>query len=139
MVESPEAFQQLKSQWDDLRRRTDDVSPFQSPEWMLPWWRTFGSGEMFSVAVWGEQGLVGLAPMFIPVWEERRQVTFIGNGVSDQLGFLVDRRYAEEATSVAKGVARFYAFWLGGKIVASVYALFENRRTYSYLGGFPLN
>src|SRR5206468_12339667 len=35
-----------------------------------------------------------------------------------------------------RGVARFRALRHDGRIIASVYALLENRRAYSYLGGF---
>jgi len=86
---------------------------FQSPEWLLSWWPVFGSGELFTVCVREEGGrLVGLAPMFILPWNGRRQVTFIGNGVSDELGFIVDRACAvEAAAAILDGISAAREHW----------------------------
>jgi len=66
----------LKQEWADLWVRSPGATPFQSPEWLLPWWtHLFGGGEMWTIAVREnavrenavrENGrLIGLAPMFM--------------------------------------------------------------------------
>ncbi len=89
----------LRGEWSDLYARALSATPFQRPEWLLPWWRRLGGGEIFSFAVRAGGRLVGLAPLFLHPWNGRRQVTFLGNGVSDHLGFLLDAEHAASATS----------------------------------------
>lgn len=80
----------LEPEWSQLHARAEDASPFQHPAWLLPWWDVFGSGELMTVAVRHEGRLAGLAPMFLHHWDGRRQVTLLGTGVSDRLGFLAE-------------------------------------------------
>jgi len=78
----------------------------------LSWWPCLGSGELFTVCVRQSGRLVGLAPMFILWWNGRRQVTFIGNGVTDQLGFIVDRACAREAAmAILEAIAEQRERW----------------------------
>jgi CelD/BcsL family acetyltransferase involved in cellulose biosynthesis len=88
----------LWPEWSALWDRCTDVTPFQSPEWLLPWWRRlFGGGEMLVIALRRGGRLAGLAPMFIYGYEhEPRQVAFIGSGVTDYLGFLLEPEAAME-------------------------------------------
>ena len=88
----------LAGEWNDLYQRSA-ATPFQLPEWILPWWRFLGSGEMFGLAAREQGRLVGLAPLFLHPWNGRRQVTFLGNGVSDRLGFVLDPHYAAPTTA----------------------------------------
>jgi CelD/BcsL family acetyltransferase involved in cellulose biosynthesis len=94
-----EHLRALQPEWLHLYARAGDATPFQRPEWLLPWWDVFGSGEMFSFAARAGGSLVALAPMFLHTWNNRRQVTFLGNGVSDHLGFLLDPAYARAAAA----------------------------------------
>ena len=34
----------LRTDWQALWNRTPDATPFQSPAWLMPWWRLFGNG-----------------------------------------------------------------------------------------------
>ena len=40
----------LRSQWVELWRRCADSTPFQSPAWIIPWWKRFGSDQLRVVA-----------------------------------------------------------------------------------------
>lgn len=107
-----EDLKALRPEWLDLYGRAPSATPFQRPEWLLPWWEIFGSGELFTFAARIDGRLVGLAPMFLHRWNDRRQVTFIGNGVSDHLGFLLDAQFADEATAgILSAVARERSRW----------------------------
>lgn len=55
----------LAPEWRDLWRRTG-VSPFQSPAWMLAWWRCFGNARpLVAVARDDGGGLVGLLACYL--------------------------------------------------------------------------
>lgn len=72
----------------------------------------FGSGELFTVAVCDDQLLIGLAPMFILWWKGRRQDTFIGNGVSDEFDFIVDKSCAPGAAeAIPEEIAAQRSSW----------------------------
>ncbi len=58
-------LEQLAADWLDLCRRAPGTTPFQTPMWLLPWWRAFGSDEL--VVITGRDGvrLESLAPLTI--------------------------------------------------------------------------
>lgn len=51
--------------WADLWRRDASATPFQAPQWILPWYRHYGAGEIFAVAVREDKRLDALAPCLI--------------------------------------------------------------------------
>jgi CelD/BcsL family acetyltransferase involved in cellulose biosynthesis len=91
----------IEGAWRELCALDPASSPFQFPGWVLPWWRRFGSGQLFCPAVFDGASLVGLAPFFLHQWNGRRQLTFLGNGVSDRLGILAAPGGEEEIYSCA--------------------------------------
>ncbi|HSP35706.1 MAG TPA: GNAT family N-acetyltransferase [Thermoanaerobaculia bacterium] len=62
---SLEELQEIEPAWLDLWRRDPHATPFQSPQWILPWHRHFGSGEIFAAAMWSGDRLEALAPFLI--------------------------------------------------------------------------
>jgi CelD/BcsL family acetyltransferase involved in cellulose biosynthesis len=82
----------------------DPISPFQLPDWLLTWWRHFGSGELRAF-VFRENGeLVGVVPCFLHEWQERRQVTLVGTGISDYLDPVIEPSLADR---IVKAVADY--------------------------------
>lgn len=82
-------LEEIESQWLALSDRIPRVSPFQLPDWQLAWWRHFGSGQLRTFAFWRDGQLVGLIPLFLHEWNNRRQLTLLGSGVSDYLEPLI--------------------------------------------------
>jgi CelD/BcsL family acetyltransferase involved in cellulose biosynthesis len=97
-ITTADELQALRPEWSALWERCAHATPFQAPEWVLPWWRRlFGGGEMWTVAVRRGGRLTGLAPMFLFGCEhEPRQIACIGAGVTDYLGFLLEEETAAE-------------------------------------------
>lgn len=91
-----EALEALRPEWTDLWERCPSATPFQSPEWLLTWWKHFGGNMLWVLALRGRGRLVGLAPFFIHYIHERkkRQVSFIGTDVTDYLDVLLDPDFA---------------------------------------------
>ena len=53
----------LAPAWRSLAR-TSARTPFESPDWLLPWWRHYGTGaEPVVVTWWADDDLVGVAPL----------------------------------------------------------------------------
>jgi len=91
----------LRPEWSALWESSDSATPFQSPEWLIPWWRHFGWEGLRVLTLRRAEGgrLVGLAPLYIYTHPDTgtRQVTLIGNGISDHLDVLVDPEIRTDA------------------------------------------
>ncbi len=76
----------LAGEWVALWEADPRATPFQRPEWLLPWWRQFGQPGLRAVTVRRGGKLVGLLPLYIyhhPGGE--RQLLLVGAGTSDYL------------------------------------------------------
>jgi CelD/BcsL family acetyltransferase involved in cellulose biosynthesis/glycosyltransferase involved in cell wall biosynthesis len=75
----------LRPEWSELWDRCPMATPFQSPEWLLPWWRhLFGGGWLWGLTLRRAGSLAGFAPMFL--WGEKvRTLSLMGSGVTDYL------------------------------------------------------
>lgn len=90
-IESLENLRSLKDEWLKLWQESSTATPFQSPDWIIPWWKYFGSGRL-CVLVWrNDAGLLGIAPLFA-YDDDRRSLRFIGTGNTDYLDIIVDDR-----------------------------------------------
>jgi CelD/BcsL family acetyltransferase involved in cellulose biosynthesis len=100
-VTTTDALQSLQPEWERLWRAVPRATPFQSPHWLLPWWRHVGRGSLATVAVrcaaHGE--LVALAPLYVhndPA-SARRHLFPLGIATSDYLDWLVLPAWEKEA------------------------------------------
>ncbi|MEA2599824.1 MAG: hypothetical protein QOF89_816 [Acidobacteriota bacterium] len=87
----------LREEWAALCDRSPRATPFQRPEWLIPWWRAFPPGEPWVLVVRREGRLAGLAPLLLYSGDGGRTVGFCGGGVSDYCD-LVAGPDGEEAT-----------------------------------------
>ncbi len=80
----------VREEWLALWERSPHATPFQSPAWLIPWWRHFGDGEPMILAVRQHGRLVGLAPFYIRHEALGRKLLPQGIGVGDYLDPLLD-------------------------------------------------
>lgn len=91
LVTDAGAFTDLEQPWWDLWRRSAAATPFQTPAWLLPWWRRFAPGDLCTIAVWRGRRLVGLAPFYLDTGAAAgRRLLPVGISLSDYLDVLVD-------------------------------------------------
>ncbi|MGZ8851467.1 MAG: GNAT family N-acetyltransferase, partial [Thermoanaerobaculia bacterium] len=81
----------IAREWADLWGRDERSTPFQSPHWLLPWWREFGGDQLFVIAGREHGRLEALAPLYILRDEDSGESLgiFIGSGISDYLDVLL--------------------------------------------------
>ena len=79
----------LRSDWLALWKRSSTATPFQSPDWVIPWWEHFGTGRLCVLALMKAGELLGLAPLFVN-GEEQSSLRFVGTGNTDYLDVLLD-------------------------------------------------
>jgi CelD/BcsL family acetyltransferase involved in cellulose biosynthesis len=84
------AFAALEHEWWGLWRRSAVATPFQSPAWLLPWWRNFAPGELLVFTARQSGRLVGLAPFYVETGRRGRRVLPVGISVTDYHDVLVD-------------------------------------------------
>src|SRR5437879_4293087 len=83
VIDSREGLERLHPEWSELYGRCPRATPFQSPQWLVPWTRyLFKGGEIWALAIRDNGELIGFAPLFC--WGiNRRTVSFLGAGISD--------------------------------------------------------
>ena len=60
-------LERLRPAWQALWERIPGAQPFLAPDWLIPWWRHIGEGDLLAIVVRGgcEGELLGLAPFYI--------------------------------------------------------------------------
>ncbi len=96
-IEEITSWESLRGEWSDLCDRSPRVTPFQRPEWLIPWGRAFPPGEPWVLAARKEGRLIALAPFLVYPKEGRRTVGFCGGGVSDYCDVVTDEEEAVTA------------------------------------------
>jgi len=86
----------LAPEWLELWRRSPNATPFQSPMWLLPWWRHFGSNELYAIAVRSGEKLAALVPLYILREDSESLGLFLGTGISDYLDAIGDASFVDQ-------------------------------------------
>lgn len=82
----------LEPAWWELWRSAERTTPFQSPAWQIPWFRSFASSsELRAIAVLEGDALLGLLPLTAFTWRGERLAAPLGIGISDYLDVLLCR------------------------------------------------
>jgi CelD/BcsL family acetyltransferase involved in cellulose biosynthesis len=78
-------LEELWPYWDALYRQSPNTTPFQSPAWLIPWWRSFGKGTLFTVCVWRHIGdvLAGILPLYLERRGTEKRLLPLGISSSD--------------------------------------------------------
>ncbi|MFL6450327.1 MAG: GNAT family N-acetyltransferase [Bryobacteraceae bacterium] len=99
-------LRELQPLWGERILQWRKATPFHLPEWLLTWWEHFGSGELQTLIVWRDGSMVGLVPCFRHMWQNSRQLTLIGSGVTDYLDpFIADDFMAPTVAAIGEYLA----------------------------------
>src|SRR5207244_2405857 len=85
LITSSSELAAIEHDWLALCRRTPGTTPFQTPMWILPWWKHFGSDELAVIAT-----PEALAPLYIVRDGDESLGMFLGTGNSDYLDVVGD-------------------------------------------------
>ena len=98
-----EELERLRLDWAGLWALVPSATPFQSPDWLIPWWRHIGKGELLTLAVRHGAELVGLLPFYIYTLPEdgRRCLFPLGIGTTDYLDALIAPGREDEVMGLA--------------------------------------
>lgn len=113
LVETAGDLAALEPAWWTLWRRQPHATPFQSPAWLIPWWASFGPGELASVAVFRSECLAAFAPLYRDA--QSGHLLPLGVSVSDFHDVLLDPAEPAAVASLARMIAQVapgrQAFW----------------------------
>jgi CelD/BcsL family acetyltransferase involved in cellulose biosynthesis len=100
-------LESIEGEWWGLWRQTE-LTPFQSPAWLIPWARHFTSDNLCVLTFRIGEELIAVAPFYR--WEGK--LFLLGNGISDELDLCFHRDYASRiAAEVGNWLAtRQYEF-----------------------------
>lgn len=114
VVTTHAALEALGPAWERLWRRAR-ATPFQSPAWLLPWWKNIGRGELMCVAVRDEDDgdLVGFAPLYIYTDDAGKRHLFpLGIATTDRIDALaLPGREAEVARAISAHIVMCAGSW----------------------------
>ena len=80
----------LRAEWSELCDRAPRVTPFQRPEWLLPYARAFPPHDPWVLAVHDAGRLAGLLPLFLYPNGPDRTLAPLGAGISDYLDAVLE-------------------------------------------------
>ena len=90
VIRSPDELETIRAPWNDLLASYPLATTFSTPEWLIPWWRSFGNDQQLLVVCFldVDSRLVALAPLSwariqvaraVPL----RRLRFMGDGSQD--------------------------------------------------------
>ncbi len=83
IITDDDALHALGPAWAALWRRAPGATPFQSPAWMLSWWRCFGTGRPVMAVLRDGAELSGLLACYLLDEPAGRKLLPIGAGLTD--------------------------------------------------------
>ena len=93
-VSSLAGLVRISDEWSALWRRVPTATPFQSPEWLIPWWRHVGDGDLWTLVIRKNptSRICGIAPLFVrrSGRDGKKQLLPLGIGISDYLDVLIE-------------------------------------------------
>lgn len=111
-ITRPAALRELADEWRRLVERCPDATPFQRPEWLVPWCERLGPAAIWALELRANGRLVGLAPLFVEERAGERVVRLLGAGVSDYLDAVIDPALARAgAFAIASHLAANADLW----------------------------
>jgi CelD/BcsL family acetyltransferase involved in cellulose biosynthesis len=117
----------LEPAWWALWRRSPAATPFESPAWLMAWWRHFSPGDLFTLAAEEGGKLVALAVCYIENGDLGCRLLPVGIAVSDYHDVLLDPACAADAWSSIRDTAlaspESWARWDFEELMPSALAL----------------
>ena len=111
LLRTSEELSRFVPAWQRLWEQDPSALPFQSPAWLLPWWRQFGNDGLCAVVIERERKPIGFLPFYIyqDAAKGRRQLLPLGVGTTDYLDGVFAPECGIEEIGAAVDVLRWEA------------------------------
>lgn len=96
-----QGFDDLKADWNTLLARSGSDTLFLTWEWQTTWWRCLGEGDLWLLAWYDQDQIVGIAPLYLIVEQDGlRRLNIVGCvDVSDYLDVIIAAGSEEQVYS----------------------------------------
>lgn len=95
-------LQGVEPEWRALWEHASGSSPFQSPDWLVPWWTHFQADKELRVVTVRQRGeLVGILPLYLTAHAGPRELLLLGTGNTDHLDFVGEPGSEDAAVAAA--------------------------------------
>ncbi len=97
MVSDFHRLEELSSEWTRLWKSDSQAEIFQTPEWAIAWWHSFGQGSILcSMVVFAGDEVVGIAPLSM----RNGVIEFLGTPEADYADIICEEEWAAEVLAV---------------------------------------
>jgi CelD/BcsL family acetyltransferase involved in cellulose biosynthesis len=96
-IDTTAALEALRDEWAELWERCPAATPFQSPEWLLPYWEILGTGRPAVLTIRKGTRLAGLAPLYV---DRDGTIRLIGSGITDYQDILAEPEIAAAVAAI---------------------------------------
>jgi len=91
-------LQEFCSDWTRLWKSDSQAEIFQTPEWAIAWWCSFGNGcALCSLVIFAEDEVVGIVPLVM----RDGVIRFLGTPEADYADIVCEDKWAEEVLAIA--------------------------------------
>lgn len=98
VVSDFDRLEQLSPHWKRLWKSDPQAEIFQTPEWAIAWWRSFGQGSaLCSLVVFAADEIVGILPLL----KRDGVIQFLGTPEADYADMVCEEQWAAEVLVVA--------------------------------------
>jgi CelD/BcsL family acetyltransferase involved in cellulose biosynthesis len=107
-----QAIERHAQAWNDLARRSDTATIFQSFEWHAAWWKVFRDDyELRMLLAWNDSRLAGIAPWVLS--RKTGELQFLGSGdySSDYCDFLIHPAHPDAVEPLAAWIFESARAW----------------------------
>jgi CelD/BcsL family acetyltransferase involved in cellulose biosynthesis len=107
VVTEPERLAAIEAPWRELFQQAPDATPFQSPDWLLPWAECFAArGSLRVIVLWAGTRALLCLPLLLVERGGQRTLGWLGSGLSDYLDVLASPAAGSDALAQALAAAR---------------------------------
>jgi CelD/BcsL family acetyltransferase involved in cellulose biosynthesis len=103
VIRSTADLERFVPQWSALWCDDRFATPFQSPEWLVPWWHQFGQPDLRATVILRGGSAVGFLPFYVycdPITVQR-QLLLLGTGTTDYLDGVFSRHCSLQCVTEA--------------------------------------
>jgi len=114
-------LERLVEPWRELANCCPWSTPFQTPEWLLPWTRNFAGGVLTGAAFWRGTRLLGLVPLVATRRNGEALLQMAGTGISDYLSPLATQDSVSEVSACLLSMIADGAFGAGSVEIEQIF------------------
>ena len=97
-IDATEELEEITPEWQDLWGRCPNATVFQSPQWLVHWWKVFSNDQLIGFAFRKDERLVGIVLLYLlqEAADGPRELLQVGVALSDYLDPLIEPGFERE-------------------------------------------